>query len=353
MRHRAPRHLLFLKFLQFLQVLKFLKLSRGSRHLLAGRRRAGWLITNQKTRLALAMASVMVLACAAFVAATELPDDDSVAATDVPTHAAQPMRSGTADQVSRSSERAPLDLPYGSPTQDSPDQQAPAPAPEDPQPGPDGTGVPSPDTDGEPASPQPEPAPVAPPELPSQTPTTDGPGAGPDVSSPPTLEVPMGGAPTGPSDGTEEWPAEEPADESSEDWEDGGYDEEYDGEEPTEEESPTPTTTPPTADQTAPETEIVSSPTASESALAASSFEFTANESATFMCSVDGQAYAPCGSPTEYGDLGPGWHTFAVQATDAAGNADPSPAQTSWLAAGADSAPLVGEVTPTEDSLLP
>lgn len=342
MRHRAPRHLLFLKFL------KLLKLPRGSRQLLAGRRRAGWLITNQKTRLTLAMASVMVLTCAAFVAATELPDDDSVAATDVPTYAAQPMRSGTADQVSRSSERAPLDLPYGSPTQDSPDQQAPAPAPEDPQPGPDGTGVPSPDSDGEPATPAPEPAPVAPPELPSQTPTTDDPGAGLDVSSPPSLEVPMG-APTGPSDGTEEWPTEAPADESSEDWEDGGYDEEYDGEE----ESPTPTPTPATADQTAPETEIVSSPTASGSALAASSFEFTANESATFMCSVDGQAYVPCGSPTEYGDLGPGWHTFAVQATDAAGNADPSPAQTSWLATGADSAPLVGEVTPTEDSLLP
>ena len=342
MRHRAPRHLLFLK---------FLKLSRGSRHLLAGRRRAGWLITNQKTRLTLAMASIMVLACAAFVAATELPDDDSVAATDVPTYAAQPMRSGTADQVSRSSERAPLDLPYGSPTQDSPDQQAPAPAPEDPQPGPDGTGVPSPDTDGESATPAPEPAPVAPPELPSQTPTTDDPGAGLDVSSPPSLDVPMG-APTGPSDGTEEWRTDEPADESSEDWENGGYDEEYGGEE----ESPAPTPTPATADQTAPETEIVSSPTAGESALAASSFEFTANESATFMCSVDGQAYVPCGSPTEYGDLDPGWHTFAVQATDAAGNADPSPAQTSWLATGADSGgqgPLVGEVTPTEDSLLP
>ena len=347
MRHRAPRYLLFLKFL------KLLKLPRGSRHLLAGHRRAGWLITNQKTRLTLAMASVMVLACAAFVAATELPDDDSVAAPEVPTYARQPMRSGTADQVSRSSERAPLDLPYGSPTQDPPDRQAPAPAPEDPQPGSDGTGVPSEDSDGEPATPAPEPAPVAPPELPSQTPTTDDPGAGLDVSSPPSLEVPMG-APTGPSDGTEEWPTEEPADESSEDREDVGHDEEYDGEEPTEEESSTPT--PATADQTAPETEIVSSPTVSESALAASSFEFTANESATFMCSVDGQAYAACGSPTEYGDLGPGWHTFAVQATDAAGNADPSPAQTSWLATGADSGgpgPLVGEVTPTEDSLLP
>ena len=343
MRHRAPRHLLFLKFLKFL---KLLKLPRGSRHLLAGRRRAGWLITSHKTRLTLGMASVMVLACAAFVAATEIPDDDSVAATDVPTYAAQPLRSGTADQVSRSSGRAPLDQPYGSPTQDSPDQQAPAPAPEDPQPGHDGTGAASPDTDGEPATPAPEPAAVAPPELPSHTPTTDDPGAGLDVSSPPSLEVPMG-APTG----TEE-PTEEPTDELSEDWEDGGYDEEYDGEEPTEEESSTPTA----ADQTAPETEIVSSPTVSESALAASAFEFTANESATFMCSVDGQAYVPCGSPTEYGDLGPGWHTFAVQATDAAGNADPSPAQQSWLATGTDSGgqgPLVGEVTPTEDSLLP
>lgn len=64
----------------------------------------------------------------------------------------------------------------------------------------------------------------------------------------------------------------------------------------------------------------------------AARFSFSANESASFSCSLDGAAYAPCGSPTSYSDLAPGWHTFAVRATDAAGNVDPSPAQTRWHA---------------------
>lgn len=310
MRHRAPRPLDFLK---------SFKIPHGSRYLLAGRRRAGWLIANQKTRLTLAMASVMVLACAAVVAATELPaDDDSVAATDAPTSAAQALRSGTAEQVSRSSGRTPWDLSDDARTQGTPDQQAPA--PEDSPPGSDGTG--SPDPQDEPSTPD-EPAPVPSPELPSQTPTTDGGGLG--VSSPPSQEVPTN-TPT----------------ESSEDREDDSDS----GDGSSEDESSTPT------DETAPETEIVSGPTVTDSAVSSSSFEFTANESATFVCSLDGQAYVPCGSPTEYGELSPGWHTFAVQATDATGNVDPSPAQVSWLTTGADSAPLVGEGTPSEDSLL-
>jgi len=328
MRHRAPRPLDFLK---------SFKIPRGSRYLLAGRRRAGWLIANQKTRLTLAMASVMVLACAAFVAATEIPgDDDSAAATDAPTSAAQPLRSGTAEQVSRSSGRTPWDMTDDAPTQDNtPDQQAPA--PEGPQPDSDGSGVPSADPEDEPSTPD-VPAPVPSPELPSQTPTTGGGGLG--VSSPPSLEIPTG-TPTG-SAGDAESTGEESEDESSEDGEDSSGS----GDEWSEDESAA-------TDQTAPETEIVSSPTATDSAVSASSFEFAANESATFTCSLDGQAYVPCGSPTEYGELSPGWHTFAVQATDASGNVDPSPAQVSWLTTGADSAHLGDEVTPSEDSLLP
>ncbi|MGH3315862.1 MAG: hypothetical protein ACRDO0_06940 [Nocardioidaceae bacterium] len=326
MRHRAPRALDFLKSFKF---------PRSSRYLLAGRRRAGWLITNQKTRLSLAMASVMVLACAAVVAATEIPgDDDSVAATDAPTSAAQALRSGTAEQVSRSSGRTPWDMSDDAPTQDAPDQQAPA--PEGPQPGSDDTGVPSPDPENEPSTPD-APAPVPSPELPSQTPTTDGGGLG--VSSPPSLELPT----STPTESSAD------SDESSEDWEDSSGSGSDSGEEWSEDDSSTPTPT----DQTAPETEIVSSPTVTDSAVSASSFEFTANESSTFTCSLDGQAYVPCGSPTEYGELTPGWHTFAVQATDATGNVDPSPAQVSWLTTGADSAPPVDEVTPSEDSLLP
>lgn len=64
----------------------------------------------------------------------------------------------------------------------------------------------------------------------------------------------------------------------------------------------------------------------------AAEFSFTANEPASFTCSLDGAAYTPCDSPTLYSDLDPGWHTFAVRATDAAGNTDPSPAETRWLA---------------------
>lgn len=64
----------------------------------------------------------------------------------------------------------------------------------------------------------------------------------------------------------------------------------------------------------------------------AARFSFSANESASFTCSLDGAAYTPCDSPTYYSDLDAGWHTFAVRATDAAGNVDPSPAETRWHA---------------------
>lgn len=61
-------------------------------------------------------------------------------------------------------------------------------------------------------------------------------------------------------------------------------------------------------------------------------FSFGANESASFTCSLDGAAYTSCASPTHYSDLDPGWHTFAVRATDADGNIDTSPAEVRWHA---------------------
>ncbi|MGH3371533.1 MAG: hypothetical protein ACRDPR_16200, partial [Nocardioidaceae bacterium] len=67
-------------------------------------------------------------------------------------------------------------------------------------------------------------------------------------------------------------------------------------------------------------------------------FSFTANESASFACSLDGAAYSSCGSPTRYVDLEAGWHTFAVRATDGAGNVDPTPAEVRWLASEGHSA---------------
>lgn len=59
---------------------------------------------------------------------------------------------------------------------------------------------------------------------------------------------------------------------------------------------------------------------------------FSANEPASFACSLDDAAYTACGSPMRYSDLAPGQHTFAVRATDDAGNADPSPAEIHWVA---------------------
>jgi hypothetical protein len=57
---------------------------------------------------------------------------------------------------------------------------------------------------------------------------------------------------------------------------------------------------------------------------------FSANEPATFACSLDGAAYAPCDSPLRFLDLAAGWHTLAVRATDTAGNTDPTPAESRW-----------------------
>lgn len=200
-----------------------------------------------------------------------------------------------------------------------------------PQPDPATTGVPSPEDDG--TSTPDESAPVPSPELPSQTPSTDGGGLG--VSSPQSLPLNTS-TPTESATQPDESTGGESTDGSSEDGEDSSDDDSGEG---SEDDSSTSTPT----DQTAPETEIVSSPTVTDPAVSSSSFEFTANESATFACSLDGQDYEPCDSPTEYSELDPGRHTFAVQATDSAGNADPSPAQVSWVTTGADSAPEVDD----------
>jgi hypothetical protein len=61
---------------------------------------------------------------------------------------------------------------------------------------------------------------------------------------------------------------------------------------------------------------------------------FTANEASTFECSLDGGAYQPCSSPVRYPDLSPGWHTFAVRATDQSGNRDETPARLAWHSRG-------------------
>ena len=63
-------------------------------------------------------------------------------------------------------------------------------------------------------------------------------------------------------------------------------------------------------------------------------FLVSADEPASFACSLDGAAYAPCSSAASFTNLGSGWHTFAVRAIDIAGNADPTPSQVRWHASG-------------------
>lgn len=89
--------------------------------------------------------------------------------------------------------------------------------------------------------------------------------------------------------------------------------------------SVTPTT--PT-DRTPPSTSVSASYPEGDAAV----FSFSANEPASFTCSLDGAAYTSCDSPESYSGLEPGWHTFAVRAKDTSGNVDPSPAQVRWHA---------------------
>jgi hypothetical protein len=50
----------------------------------------------------------------------------------------------------------------------------------------------------------------------------------------------------------------------------------------------------------------------------------------TFACSLDGAAAQACTSPKAYAGLSGAQHTFSVTATDAANNADPTPATRGW-----------------------
>ncbi len=86
---------------------------------------------------------------------------------------------------------------------------------------------------------------------------------------------------------------------------------------------------PVTPDTTAPQTVIDSGPGTTTAASA--TIGFSADEGgSTFLCGLDGAPLASCVSPTAYSGLAVGTHTFAVQAVDAAGNVDPSPAMHVW-----------------------
>ena len=75
-----------------------------------------------------------------------------------------------------------------------------------------------------------------------------------------------------------------------------------------------------TVDTVDPTTSITGQPANPINASSAT-FAFTANESgSSFACRLDGAAFGPCASPKSYTGLGDGQHTFAVRATDPAGN---------------------------------
>ncbi len=85
-------------------------------------------------------------------------------------------------------------------------------------------------------------------------------------------------------------------------------------------------------DLTPPDTNITSGPV-DPTNLTDASFDFTSTEAgSTFQCSLDGGAYVDCTSIFSYTGLASGSsHTFNVQATDAAGNTDPTPASHNWF----------------------
>ena len=85
-----------------------------------------------------------------------------------------------------------------------------------------------------------------------------------------------------------------------------------------------------TIDLTPPDTTITQQPPVRTDS-ASARFDFTSTEAgSTFQCRIDGNAYAACASPKEYPRLAAGPHTFAVKATDAVGNVDPTPASYTW-----------------------
>ena len=85
-----------------------------------------------------------------------------------------------------------------------------------------------------------------------------------------------------------------------------------------------------TIDTVAPNTTLTEGPPAADNSVTAM-FKFTSNEmTVTFDCSLDNAGYLPCTSGATFGPVADGAHSFAVRATDRAGNLDSSPAVYAW-----------------------
>lgn len=92
---------------------------------------------------------------------------------------------------------------------------------------------------------------------------------------------------------------------------------------------PSPATHTWTVDLTAPDTIITSGPSGTTGP--AVTITFSSEPGATFECRLDAAPFASCASPRQLRDLPEGQHTFEVRGLDAAANADPSPAQRTWI----------------------
>ena len=104
---------------------------------------------------------------------------------------------------------------------------------------------------------------------------------------------------------------------------------------------PIPPTTKPPADTSAPRVSLTGGPTTATTPETAATFAFTASEpGASFACQVDGGAWQQCTSPRALDGLAVGAHSFAVRATDTAGNVGPTAAR-QW------------NVTPPPDTTAP
>lgn len=83
-------------------------------------------------------------------------------------------------------------------------------------------------------------------------------------------------------------------------------------------------------DKTAPDTTITQGPSGTLSTAETTLTFQSPDTAATFQCSLDGVGWNGCSSPAALESLPDGGHTMAVRAVDAAGNADPSPATSSF-----------------------
>jgi hypothetical protein len=87
------------------------------------------------------------------------------------------------------------------------------------------------------------------------------------------------------------------------------------------------------ADSGPPNTFITSAPSATTASTDAD-FEYGASEQSNFQCKLDDGAFGACGSGStgskSYASLADGPHTFTVRATDMDGNADATPATSTW-----------------------